>query len=70
METDTAKRPMKMTGGLLQAAAFMMETPGSRKLLYNVATKQLGLHQLQALAIPGDVPMHHPTHLGRTADDD
>ncbi len=56
-----------MAGLLLQAVARLAETPGTRRVLYDVASRQLGLNALHEARIPDDVVPHRPLHLGVAA---
>jgi hypothetical protein len=64
MSESQEKRPKRMAGLLLQAMARLAETPGTRKVLYDVATRQLGLGAVHEARIADDVAPHRPLHLG------
>jgi hypothetical protein len=67
MDESQEKRPKRMAGLLLQAVARLAETPGTRRVLYDVATRQLGLNALHEAKIPDEVVPHRPLHLGAAA---
>ena len=61
---NTEKKPRRLSGLTLRAAARLAETPGPGKLLYQLALRDLGLAPLQEMSIPPEAVPYRPLHLG------
>lgn len=67
--SEPNKKQMRMAGNALRVAARLMETPGTGKALFKVASKQLGVDQLHSAQIPPETPMYRHLHLNGSEED-